>query len=77
VSILGRALNTGKNPAPRVRIQVNFFSSGKFVDQCEGSVSELLEPGAESYFKISCVCNDNRVVEHDSFKAVVLRSDWP
>jgi hypothetical protein len=77
LSILGRASNIGEKPAPRVGIQVNFFSSGQFVDQCEGNVSEWLEPGTESYFKISCICNNNRMIEYDSFNAVVLRSYWP
>ena len=76
VYILGKATNRGTKPADRVEIQVNFFSAGKFVDQCSTSIDQSLGSGQSAYFKAVCCCNGQSPAEHDEFKVLVARTGW-
>jgi len=73
-SVIGAAKNTGATPIRSVKVQANFFSHGKFVDQYSTYLSGSLGPGEVQYFKITCGCKDSPPAEHDSFKVEVVKS---
>lgn len=72
VYFTGEIENRGKRPARGVQVEVNLFSSGKFVDQYTTYVSGIVGPAATRYFKVSCGCKDSPPAKHDSFKIQVI-----
>lgn len=55
IDVIGTLKNVGNAPARHTELVADLFDKdGNFIYQCKGWLSEEIEPGAESHFKIDC-----------------------
>ncbi|MDJ0940555.1 MAG: hypothetical protein QNJ00_12420 [Woeseiaceae bacterium] len=72
--VLGSLENNGLAPVSYFDLRVNLFGENDlFLDQCEVTFDQVIEPSSTAYFKIRCsACNDvplEDVVRHEVFEA--------
>lgn len=55
IEVIGTLKNIGDAPARHTELVADLFDqNGQFIYQCKGWLSEVIEPDAESHFKVDC-----------------------
>ncbi|HEY3487627.1 MAG TPA: FxLYD domain-containing protein [Gammaproteobacteria bacterium] len=76
IDVIGTLKNIGDAPARHTELVADLFDKdGSFIYQCKSWVSEEIQPGAESHFKIECHGITEEIYQgYKTYKVKVTRS---